>query len=224
MLKKWSIVFIIFTFFSQIGFGAVSAKLVFILGTVQYKTSIQDKEWRPVYANMVLNESASLRTGKGALAYLTISDSIKIKISGMTTIEMKKLAEEKTLQLYTGKIWSKVEKSNAKRLFSVRSPSTVVGVRGTEFIFETTDLEDKLYVEEGKVVFGKGADEKNASLVKKGEIAVLKKDKKEAEEQKIEVKIASFEDIKNLKGEFDIKKIKKIPFVDSSANDFLDFK
>ncbi|HCL55434.1 MAG TPA: hypothetical protein DHW82_00260 [Spirochaetia bacterium] len=210
MKKIFGIVFL--AFLTQSVFS-IDIKLVFMTGKVEYKLS-SENFWKPAAVNMKLTENDSIRTGKSSLAIINIGDSLVLRISQISTIYLKQLTNQTEVDLKTGKIWAKVSKKEDNQLIRFASPTTVVGVRGTEFIYESTESEDQVLVLSGTVEFGKKEGEKVA--VETGKIGILKQKKT------VEVKIAPADKVQELKESFtiDLSKL-KIPFIDAGFEELL---
>ncbi len=86
-------------------------------------------------ANMIPGDK--VHTGKGGRATVLFRDGSKIVLGpyAIFTVEAETL-NETTIFLAVGKLWAAVSK-NAGRRFSVRTPTAVAAVRGTEFSVET---------------------------------------------------------------------------------------
>ena len=210
MKKIFGIVFL--AFLTQSVFS-IDIKLVFMTGKVEYKLS-SENFWKPAAVNMKLTENDSIRTGKSSLAIINIGDSLVLRISQISTIYLKQLTNQTEVDLKTGKIWAKVSKKEDNQLIRFASPTTVVGVRGTEFIYESTESEDQVLVLSGTVEFGKKEGKKVA--VETGKIGILKQKKT------VEVKIAPADKVQELKESFtiDLSKL-KIPFIDAGFEELL---
>lgn len=80
----------------------------------------------------------------------------KLKITPGTKIRKLK---DMNLELLSGKVITTVAKLE-DQTFSIKSPTAVAGVRGTQFSVEVRDGEDVLMVLEGKVEFGDDKEKK----------------------------------------------------------------
>ncbi len=114
----------------------------------------------------------SVKTGKDSLAMLLMSDGAVIKINEKSEHQVPKEAE-KELTLKAGSIFSKIPKQAQEQQFRIRTPSAVIGVRGTQF-FTSFGQDDKtkadvwMCVNEGSVEVTSTANQKKV-LVHEGE-------------------------------------------------------
>lgn len=151
-------------------FAIVDIQVTFSLGRVQV-SSDGGKNWKKLSRGQKIGLNDVIRTGRPGTAMLKLERRYDIKLSANTTLKISSLFPDMSFHLSQGKVWAKVNKLGIKQKFSIRTPSSVVGVRGTEFIYETAKV-DRLYMLEGVVDFGK--DFENTKKVLKGQIAIFK--------------------------------------------------
>jgi len=183
-----SIVFSIFSlllgvFLSIPAFGAeerddFSATLNDFRGEVSLQKP-GEEIWLPLEKDMPLEESDRIKTGADSFAEILIDDGSLVRVEENSEIVLSELSAnyktkriEATIFLRFGRLLSNIAQFVDKRSrFSVRTPTTVAGVRGTEFIVETTDAQEtEVGVFEGKVFVG-GIDEQG-NLIEGTEVAV----------------------------------------------------
>ena len=128
-----------------------SAKIIDFNGHVQVRVMGQ-RRWAPAESGMVLSEGDILRTkknawalvnldGDGETATVTVQENSQLLISKLTKDEEKNY-QETLLDLGLGKILIEAEKLHSeKSKFEVKTPTSVVGVRGTTFAVEVEALE-----------------------------------------------------------------------------------
>ncbi len=114
--------------------------------------------WKPAVKGMAIPRNASVSTGFKSLAVLALgSSSLTVKpLTKLTLEEIAKASGNETITLYlnAGRVSAKVAPpAGGSTDFSVKSPSATASVRGTEFDFDSFNLE----VSDGMVVFF-GAD------------------------------------------------------------------
>ena len=134
------------------------ARLKKISGEVLLKSS-EAAEWTSVGAAEVpLDPDDSIKTGSSGSAEVYLENQGVIAVSRNTELEVGTLEKEDSeLKLLLGAIIAKLEKvAMKKRKFSVRTPSAVCAVRGTEFAVEHSRFNNETAAavfEEGSVSF-----------------------------------------------------------------------
>jgi len=110
------------------------------------------RRWASAESGMVLSEGDILRTkknawalvnldGDGETATVTVQENSQLLISKLTKDEEEN-SQETLLDLGLGKILIEAEKLHSeKSKFEVKTPTSVVGVRGTTFAVEVEALE-----------------------------------------------------------------------------------
>jgi len=114
---------------------------------------LDKKEWIPARVGMVLTEGDTLRTkedswvflnldGDGETAGVEVDENSRLMISEFTK-DVDKKTQRTLLDLAIGKVLIKAKKiHSAESKFQVKTPTSVVGVRGTKFSVEVEALED----------------------------------------------------------------------------------
>jgi len=111
-------------------------------GVVEVKTPIED--WKPAQKGMVLTQGDIIRTQKASEAVLGMDDggkmtTVELSQSGQlqlaVLLENKDAATQSTLlDLSMGTVLIKAQKIRSlKSKFEVKTPTSVVGIRGTVF-------------------------------------------------------------------------------------------
>jgi hypothetical protein len=117
----------------------------------------------PLEKDMPLEESDRIKTGADSFAEILIDDGSLIRVEEDSEIVLSELYAdyrtkriEASIFLKLGRLLSNVSRFVDRRSrFSVRTPTTVAGVRGTEFIVETTAAQQtEVGVFEGDVFVG----------------------------------------------------------------------
>ena len=128
-----------------------TAKIIDFDGSVQVRI-ISQKTWVSAESGMVLYEGDILRTkknawalvnldGDGETATVTVQEDSQLLISKLTKDE-EEGTQQTLLDLGLGRILIEAEKlHNEKSKFEVKTPTSVVGVRGTTFAVEVEALE-----------------------------------------------------------------------------------
>lgn len=138
-----------------------------------------EEEWLPVEKNMPLEENDRIKTGSFSFAEILIDDGSLVTVEQNSEITLSELSVdsetkkvESTIFLAFGRLISNIaEFMHRESRYSVHTPTVVAGVRGTEFVVETTDTEKTdVGVFEGQVAVG-GVDS-HGKLIKESEVLV----------------------------------------------------
>lgn len=115
------------------------ARITALEGDVAYKNpNQQNQQWAKASAGQELSEGSYLMTAFESSCDLEFIDGSKMKIKELTKIQINKYSAglkevEANLTLYEGKIRATVHKDVTKKTeFSVRTPGSIIAVRGTE--------------------------------------------------------------------------------------------
>ncbi|MBD2846061.1 FecR domain-containing protein [Paenibacillus sp. IB182496] len=111
-------------------------------GTVQVKKSGGSKAFK-AFVNMSLGEGDVITTAKGASVRLELAsakaDQDEVTIGENAQVDFTKLSDDKgtksKMKVWAGSLWVKVKSiSNASDTFEVETPTSIMGVRGTQFM------------------------------------------------------------------------------------------
>lgn len=134
----------------------MEAKVQRFYGEVLVK---KDEKWQKPVENMSLKQNDFLKTGKNSQAVLEVPKNNILLVEPETEISISKLMEnpfenstKTTIEIIKGKIKAIVSKLFGKSEFSVKTPSGVSLIRGTEFKTRADEKETFLEVYEGKVL------------------------------------------------------------------------
>ncbi|OPX29814.1 MAG: hypothetical protein B1H08_02995 [Candidatus Omnitrophica bacterium 4484_171] len=126
-----------------------SASIDSLKGKVQVKL-INEKSWNSAKVGMILHEGDSIRTSAGSWAFLNLDKgktaTVEVKENTQLLLsELKKNdsgdVKDTLLDLAIGKILIKVQKLRKESSkFEVKTPTSIVGVRGTVFAVEVENL------------------------------------------------------------------------------------
>lgn len=134
------------------------ARLKKISGEVLLKSS-EAAEWVAVgSAEVPLEPDDSIKTGSSGAAEIYLENQGVIALGRNTEFEVRTMEKEETsFKLVLGSLIAKIEKfAMKKRRLSVRTPSAVCAVRGTEFAVEHSRFNDETAAavyDEGSVAF-----------------------------------------------------------------------
>jgi hypothetical protein len=118
------------------------ATLKEISGTVEVKTA--QGAWAPAMVGMTLSQGDMIRTQKGAMAILSLDgteDTASVEVKQNSQLALAELIADKAagtqstlLDLSLGEVLIKAKKLHSeKSRFEVKTPTSIVGVRGTTF-------------------------------------------------------------------------------------------
>jgi len=126
-----------------------SASIASLKGKAQVKL-INEKRWHSAKVGMVLHEGDSIRTSTGSWALLNLDGgktaTVEVKENTQLLLsELKKNdssdVKDTLLDVAIGKILIKVQKLRKESSkFEVKTPTSIVGVRGTVFAVEVENL------------------------------------------------------------------------------------
>lgn len=127
------------------------AKVIEFAGNVEVRSKDADS-WRVVEEGTVLSEGDIIKTGSDSNATLNLNgmgETATVDIEENSQLMLSELLiseddqrEETLLDLAIGKILIKAKKlDTADSRFEVKTPTSIVGVRGTEFAVEVEALE-----------------------------------------------------------------------------------
>ena len=136
-----------------------AARISDLSGTVKVMKAGGEKEFKG-FKGMSLSEGDRITTDKSSWAKLDIDDDKEIKIGESTQIVISELKgslgtkDDRTgISLFTGKLWTKIKKTlNIRSKYEIKTPTTVMGVRGTQFYVGQEDGSTDVAVLEGTVV------------------------------------------------------------------------
>lgn len=118
-----------------------SASIIEVRGTVEVKSGA---EWRKAAAGMILNQGDIVRTNRKSFALLNVDgmgETATVEVKENSQLQMTELLENKNekfqttlLDLALGEVLIKARKLHSeKSRFEVKTPTSIVGVRGTTF-------------------------------------------------------------------------------------------
>jgi hypothetical protein len=130
------------------------AEVSFIIGKVVEEGSNQTlKLNEPVYAGAVVT------TGKESMCELSLNDDSKIRIAENSKYEVFPKQKSKSSSIFgflgMGKVWVKLKKLVNRKSYAIKSPNSVISVRGTTFNVEVKSSNSgRVDVFEGRVDAG----------------------------------------------------------------------
>ncbi len=181
-MRKRKIMFLFFVFSLVFPLSIMAQdqiKVSFVVGpSVQYKTKAGN--WQKLTKKVQLKQDDIVKTGRSSVTRLKMGP-LSLKVGPNTTVILRNLSINMQFYLQNGKLWTSLAKRRGKQSLHIQSPQSVVGVRGTEFIYSSIEGIDKLFVIKGAVAFGKDMENLiktitagNMGIFKDGEFKVKK--------------------------------------------------
>jgi len=135
-----------------------AAKITELTGDVRVMKAGGEKTFS-AFEGMSLSQGDRIITGIGASASVLLDDDKSITVAENSQISLSELQgsaagqDDRTgLNLFVGKLWTSIKKAlNIKAKFEVKTPTTVMGVRGTKFYVNSAEGQTGVLVLEGKV-------------------------------------------------------------------------
>ncbi len=150
--KKIMFIFgVLFMFSYGAALGGV-ALLTQLEGSVEYRSE-GSEDWTVAQVEQQLNRKDHLRTGSDSMAVVEFNTGHEIEISAESSFEIRESNKAQTdLELFKGKLRSRVKELSKDESYEVQAPQAVTGVRGTDFSVEVVDNTTRVEVFEGKVL------------------------------------------------------------------------
>lgn len=163
----------ILLFYFPILIYAYTGKIGYVRGEVtvvsQGKSTVAQKDFS-------IKSGDTIKTSAKSIAIISMDDGVVFKMNPKSDLSIPE-KDDNSVTLNSGSVFSKVAKQKPNQQFKLRTPSAVIGVRGTEFFTSYGQTEDKksdvwMCVNEGsvEVTSVKG---KEAVVVKQGEGVVI---------------------------------------------------
>lgn len=153
---------VIFPFFSTVAMGANIGSITGTDGAVYYKAK-KKKEWQIAHIERIINTGDSIKTGADGRARLELIDGSTLTIANNSELVMhrfllRKKKRSAIFKLSTGKMRAVVSKFKGSTDIKVKTPTVLLGVRGTDFIIMNHGSANVLFGKEDKVTMsGDGA-------------------------------------------------------------------
>jgi len=111
---------------------------------------------QPLQQGAPLHEGDVVQTGVASRAEISMSDGSTLRLGEKTRLELRvapPTGEAFAARLWLGAVWAKVHKLLEEQSFQIETENAVAGVRGTEFLVETSGgiHDDSVRVHEGAV-------------------------------------------------------------------------
>ncbi|MFW6134027.1 MAG: FecR family protein [Elusimicrobiota bacterium] len=142
---------IIFLFFICTVSWASVAKITKIQGEVSY-LSVNKYEWESAALNMELELGGQLKTSVDSIAEIKFNSGHSALLSEKSSMVISKADKDNTkLDIFEGKLRSKVKKLIKNQAYIIKTPQAVCAVRGTDFSVEVMEGITRVEVFEGIV-------------------------------------------------------------------------
>lgn len=153
--------------------SAYSGKIGYVRGEV---TIVSLGKSTAAQKGAVINSGDTVKASAKSLAIISMDDGIVFKMNPKSDLSIPE-KDDNSVTLNSGSIFSKVSKQKPNQQFKLRTPSAVIGVRGTEFFTSYGQSEDKksdiwMCVNEGAVEV-LSSKSKEPVVVKQGEGVVI---------------------------------------------------
>jgi hypothetical protein len=186
-----------------------SGLLIFKSGNVSLKRTNGETIHPQIKENIFPGDT--IITGKNSCAVFQLDNLGVFRVFEKTNLILSSKIMQgsiPSLNLPNGSVFSKIIKLKKKQRFSVKTPTSVAAVRGTEFMVSNQNNNSKTYVSKGKIelkLVPKKAQEEDAPEDKKSETKVLTAGK------------MAFINIKNKIKTRNLKKVEKLVLEKSSV-------
>lgn len=157
------------------------ARIESVEGEVYVQISENEPDsWSQAETGMPLESGDRIKSGDSGSAEIALSDGGVIQLGSDSEMEIRSLAHNDTVFSVTlGSFIAKIKHFiESSRKMSVRTPTAVAAVRGTEFAVEYSPENDETYVgvyDEGKVAVASSEPDGKETVVEKGSEAVVKR-------------------------------------------------
>lgn len=152
---------------------AYSGKIGYVRGEV---TIVSQGKSTTAQKDSSIKSGDTVKTSAKSLAIMVMEDGVVFKMNPKSDLSIPE-KDDNSVTLNSGSVFSKVSKQKPNQQFKLRTPSAVIGVRGTEFFTSYGQTEDKksdiwMCVNEGSVEVT-SSKEKDPVVVKQGEGVVI---------------------------------------------------
>lgn len=114
----------------------------------------KQQEWSPAEVGLKLKPNDKLKTYSTGRAELTFADNSTIWIKENTELNIATLfPEDRSVEVKTGQVRTKVTPLKQGHKFSLKTPTVVAAVRGTEFILIVGETDAQILVVSGRLEF-----------------------------------------------------------------------
>lgn len=154
--------------------AASDTRLTCVVGSVAVTNAAGTS--REAAPGMSLFSGDTIVTQDASFAVIQTGDTGIVRVEQKTRLEITALAAQTStdLVLKEGKVITKVSKLGKSQQFTIKTPTLVAAVRGTEFAVESVNGRDVVAVRDGKVAVAmKSLSEAKETIVDAGKAAVV---------------------------------------------------
>lgn len=132
--------------------------------------------WKSLDPQRQITPGEIIRTGKDGYIELIFNDGSTINLDANTSLVLDSVdAETSNYRLLLGRIKANIKRLNRRR-YRIRTPTAVLGVRGTEFIVESDGAgASAVVVLEGEISFA-AIDSEESTVIRAGEFSAVRAD------------------------------------------------
>jgi outer membrane protein OmpA-like peptidoglycan-associated protein len=115
------------------------------IGKASYKNE-NSSEWNEIEIGIELDKGSIIQTGSDGEVDIRFSDKIVMRITGKSFLSINDISLKNiSVNLNKGRLIAKFIKIFSKQEFSVITPTSIAGIRGTELIFDANDINTDIY-------------------------------------------------------------------------------
>ncbi len=134
-------------------------KITFVIGNAWYRKSASDK-WEVAIVGQTLNYGYEIKTGDNTQMDVRFHNSMAVRLSENSILRLDDISVRKThLQLNKGSLYGKFEKLFKEYDISIKTPTTIAAVRGTDLGFVITEENEELKQADTQTTKGKKEEE-----------------------------------------------------------------
>lgn len=145
------------------------ATLTSVKGSIAVKTA-GETTWKNGYEKMAVGQGDTIKTGANSSAIVKFNDGSMTKVGPIAVLVINKMPAVggggTSLNVDSGKAWSRVRKQDSKSSFDVKTPTAIAGVRGTFFSAEAQPDNSQFDVFDGQVDVSSAANPSQTVSVK----------------------------------------------------------
>lgn len=179
-MKKILLVFLalsVFLFFSYQAYGQGSSSdngiILFMQGDVKVKTA-KSNIWSVAEKGLIISNGDAMKTGKNSWAEIAFGKNHKnsVRVQSETEVVFNDLGATK-INLLKGELRSLVEKVSKNRVYEIKTPVSVCGIRGTGFDSITDGNTAETDVFENSVFFSGLGEDSQGNIIDEGKMGLL---------------------------------------------------
>ena len=116
--------------------------ITFVIGDANYRED-KDSKWQQSIVGTELEKGFEVKTEKNSIVDIRFHDQMAIRLSEKSSLKLDDLTVRKIgLNVENGSIFGKFAKVFKDHTISVKTPTSLAAIRGTELGFEVIELQD----------------------------------------------------------------------------------